>query len=127
MDACEIEHAAAAAEAQQADHQRYLAAVEWGNQVSAQLAQAQQRIATLKGSHEDFARTLSGTCPVGLRHLHDAAASGKGLSEAARASLGATATVDAGWIGQTVAANYANCRACQEQLNALIDWHAGTP
>lgn len=125
VDACEIEHAAAAAEAQQANYQRYLAAVEWGNRVSAQLAQAQRRSQNLKESHETVARNLDGTCPVGLRVLHDAAALGTDVPDAARASLSSPATVAADWVGATVAENYARARECQAQLNALIAWHEG--
>jgi hypothetical protein len=125
-DRCRDEFALAAAQAEKKDHDDYLAAMAWGNQVSAQLAAAQQRIATLKDDHAEFAYSLAGTCPVSLRYLHDAAASGEDLSDAARASLASPATVDAGWIGSAVSANYARARECAAQLNALIDWHERT-
>lgn len=125
--ACELEHQAALASAQQQAQQQYESAIAWGNRVSAQLAQAQRRSQSLKEHHETVARNLDGTCPVGLRVLHDAAALGTEVPESARASLTSPATVAADWVGATVAANYARARECQAQLNALIAWHEGRP
>ena len=114
---------AQAALAQQAEaDQRYRAAIAWGNQISQDLAAKQREVQTLRSQHESAARDLVGTCPVGLRVLHDAAASGRDLSATPHPSLDAPGTVDASHIGAAVAGNYARARACQAQLTALIDF-----
>lgn len=122
-DQCRSEVAAKQAAAQSEDHKNYLAAVAWGNQVSASLAQAQRRIADLKGDHENGARVIPGFCPDGLRLLHDAAATGVYLPDPTGASLRTPAVVAASAIGVAVADNYARARDCEARLNALIDWH----
>lgn len=125
VTACETKYKLAAAEAATADHTSYLAAVQWGNQVSAALAKAQRRGAALKENYRVFAHDLVGTCPQQLRVLHDAAATGANLPDAAGPPAAATATVAARDLGEAVVDNYARCRGNADQLNALIDWHEG--
>ena len=125
--ACERAATAAQVIAQAEALAQYEAAIAWGNQVSGQLAHARRHIQSTKESHETAALDLVGTCPVGLRVLHDAAASGDDLPQAARASLAAPGTVAADWVGSALAVNYARARDCQAQLTALIEWHEGQP
>lgn len=124
-DRCVHEQQVAAAQTEKEDTARYLAAVDWGNQVSAQLAVRQTEIQTLRSQHAQYALTLDGTCPGRLRLIHDAAALGTTVPDTPIASLAETQPLDADRIASTVAENYARARDCQAQLNALIDWFQG--
>lgn len=123
---CESEHITQAAEAAAAAREDYLDAVERGDQISAKLATAQAENRRLRNDLANDVDRLRGLCPAGLRLIHDAAAAGRALPEAARASLDSPATVDARAVAQAVAGNYADCREYAAQLNALIDWHTNT-
>lgn len=125
--ACERAATAAQVTAQAEALAQYEAALAWGNQVSAQLAARQREIRTMRNQHADYALSIDGTCPGRLRYLHDAAALGTALPDAARASLAATQPLDAARIAGAVADNYARARDCQAQLTALIEWHEGQP
>lgn len=123
---CESANATVIAQATAQAHQDYLDAVARGDQISARLATAQTENRRLRNELANDIERLRGLCPAGLRIIHDAAATGRDVSDAARASLGAPATVDARAVAQAVASNYADCRGYIDQLNALIDWHEGT-
>lgn len=119
----EDQHALVAAKAAESDHKNYLAAVEWGNQITVSLMATNRKITDMRTTHETFARGIPGTCPDSLRVLHDAAASGSNLPIPASGSSGPTATFAASAIGSVISKNYAEARQCQAQLNSLIDWH----
>lgn len=120
---CENKHVAQAAEAAAAARKDYLDAIARGDEISAKLATAQAENRRLRNDLANDVDRLRGLCPAGLRILHDAAAAGHALPEAARASLDSPATVDARAVAQAIAGNYADCRGYIDQLNALIDWH----
>lgn len=122
-ESCQTEHIAQAAEAAAEARQDYLDAVARGDEISAKLAAAQAENRRLRNDLANDVDRLRGLCPAGLRLIHDAAATGTPLSDAARASLDTPATVDARPIASAIAGNYAECRGCLDQLNALIDWH----
>lgn len=122
-ETCQTEHIAKAAEAAAEARQDYLDAVARGDEISTKLAAAQAENRRLRNDLANDVDRLRGLCPAGLRLIHDAAATGTTLSEAARTSLDTPATVDARPIAQAIAGNYAECRGCIAQLNALIDWH----
>lgn len=121
---CERDHQTAALQATQALHAQYVAEKERGDKIAVALQAERRENQRLRGQHADNARLLTGTCPNGLRVLHDAAASGKELSEAAFRTLNQTGTVAASEVAEAVTGNYATARDCQKQLNALIDWHS---
>lgn len=120
---CEAEHSEVLAQATAQAHQDYLDAVARGDALSARLATAQSENRRLKDELSSDIDRLRGLCPAGLRLIHDAAAAGRSLPDAARASLDSPATVDARAVAHAVADNYAACRGYIDQLNALIDWH----
>lgn len=126
-DACARDHDQAVAVAKDQDHAAYVAAVAWGSQVSETLAQSQMQIQSLRKEHDHYARSITGTCPDGLRVLHDASAAGTNISEPASEVAGGTGTVAASAVGEAVAENYAACRENLEQLEAWIRWCRGTP
>lgn len=121
--ACEGEHASAALQAQKQDHANYLAAVAWGSQISAQLAQTQRRLNYVKTEYLAYAGGIAGNCPAGLGLLIDAAATGQNLPAAAGAPVDPAAQIAAAAIGTNIAENYARCLANAAQLAALIEWH----
>jgi hypothetical protein len=122
--ACERDHKAAALEAAEQMHATYIAEVERGDKLAVALQDQRRENQRLRDKHADHARLLVGTCPSGLRTLHDAAASGTELSQAAIGTLNSTGTVAASAIAESVTNNYATARDCQDQLNKLIDWHS---
>jgi hypothetical protein len=125
VDATELRYANARQEATEADHTQYVAAVAWGSQVSATLAATQREIEVLRSRHDNYARRITGTCPDGLRVLHDAAAEGTDVPESAGQTTGSTATVAASDIGAAIAENYAAFRENAEQLESWITWCKG--
>lgn len=120
---CEQDYLAKSAAAAAAARTDYLDAVARGDEISAKLATAQAENRRLRNDLANDIDHLHGLCPVGLRIAHDAAAAGKPMSEAASASLGSPATVDARPIAKAIVGNYAACHDYIAQLNALIDWH----
>ena len=122
--ACERDYQAAALEATEQMHAQYIAEVERGDKLAAALQDQRRENQRLRDKHADHARLLVGTCPSGLRTLHDAAASGTELSQAAIGTLNSASTVAASEVAVAVSNNYALARECQDQLNKLIDWHS---
>lgn len=120
---CENKHVVQAAQADAAARAEYLDAVARGDEISARLAAAQTENRRLRNDLAHDVDRLRGVCPAGLRLVHDAAATGATLSEAARTSLDTPATVDARPLAAAIAGNYADCRDYIDRLNALIDWH----
>lgn len=123
--ACERKQQVAAATSAAEDHKNYVAAIAWGSQMSTKLAAKQQELKRLKNRHEDAARTIPGTCPDGLRVLHDAAAAGLDIPEPTGQADGTSSTVAASEIGSTIAINYAACQENAERLGAWIEWCQG--
>jgi hypothetical protein len=123
--ACERTYQDAALEATQALHAQYIAEMERGNRLASALRQEQRETQRLREQHANHSRLLVGTCPSGVRTLHDAAATGTELSEAAIGALNSTRTVEASSIAEAVTDNYARARDCQNQLNKLIDFIEG--
>ncbi len=123
---CNQAHAAAQAEAAAADHADYLAAIAWGSQISAQLAQTQRRLNDVKTDYLAYAHGIAGNCPADLGVLIDAAARGKNLPAATGTPADPAATVAAAAVGANIAENYARCLANASQLSALVDWHHKT-
>jgi len=122
-DRCRNEVDVAAAKATKEDTDKYLAALAWGNQISAKLAEAQKQINSLRSAHVDYAYSIAGTCPGRLRYLHDAAASGTPLPEAAFGPLAAAQPIDADRVGRAIAENYANARECYAKLSAINEFY----
>jgi uncharacterized protein YhaN len=124
-NACERDQKAATADALRQAQENYHAEVERGNTLSNRLAEKQREIRKLKDDHEDYARSIAGTCPDGVRLLHDAAALDQPLPETARSLAGEAGTVAARDLAQAINRNYAACNEYRAQLDALIDWHRG--
>jgi len=122
-DRCQAEHDATTRKHLEKQLDATLDEIERGNALSMRLTEATRKIDKLKENHHEAAGVISGTCPDGLRVLHDAAATGTYLPDPTGASLGTTKTIEASAIGKAVADNYAAARWCEEHLNTLIDWH----
>jgi hypothetical protein len=123
--ACQRDHQAAALEATSALQKQYIAEVERADRLAYELHKEQRENNRLREKNANHSRLLVGTCPSGVRTLHDAAATGTELSEAAIGALNSTRTVEASAIAEAVTDNYARARDCQNQLNKLIDFIEG--
>ena len=104
---------------------RYIAALNWGNQITAQLMDTTARLHNLRGSHEKFASTIVGTCPDSLRLLHDSAADGTSIEVSGRTQSEEAGTVMASSIGVAIAHNYALYHECASQIEAVIQFQKG--
>jgi hypothetical protein len=124
--ACEREHELDALHAAEEAHQVYLAEVARGNALSAELAKTQRRLANVEREYLAYAHGIAGNCPADLGVLVGAAASGAELPATAGASADPAATVAAAAIAANIATNYPRCHAAIAQLDALIDFHAGS-
>lgn len=120
---CRVEWDAAVVEQQTQNQQDYLAALAWGNQISADLAAKQRQLENLKGEYLSYASAITGNCPESLGVFVASVAAGGPVPTAPRTPPDPSAAIAASVIAANVATNYAIARACQAQLNAVIDWH----
>ena len=123
FDACEREHQLVAAAQAEAAHQEYLAAVEKGEELSAELLKTQRRLDDTKREYMAYANGIAGNCPASIGMLSNAAATGTSLPEATSELADPTATISAAALGANLAENFTRCRLNAEQLAALIAWH----
>lgn len=114
---------------EQAAHARYVAEVERGDQLAAQLEQAKTHTRTvtktLTREVVNYVSPISNRAcaiPLGFVRLHDAAAQNR-LPEAAGIDADAPGNVDLAAVAATVADNYGTCNEWRAHLEALIDWH----
>jgi hypothetical protein len=122
--ACERDAVLSAAHAQEEAHQTYLAEVERGNALSAELVKTQRRLDATKAEYLAYANAITGNCPEPIRVLAHYAARNEPVPEAARAPADPAATVSAAAVAGNIAENFARCHANAAQLSALIAWHA---
>ena len=125
LDACEGKHALAAQQATAAAHKDYLAALEWGNQISADLAKTQRRLDATKTEYLAYANAITGNCPDPLRVLAHYAARNEPVPETSGAPTDPGSPVSAAALGANIAENFTRCHSNAAQLNALIRWIDG--
>ena len=123
VSACERDAVLSAAHAQEEAHQTYLAEVERGNALSAELVKTQRRLNETKAEYLAYANAISGNCPEPIRVLAHYAARNEPVPETARAPVDPAAAVSAAAVAGNIAENFARCHANAAQLQALIDWH----
>ena len=127
--ACESRHKLADAAAEASAHKEYLAALGWGNQLSADLAETQRKLNATKTEYLLYANGISGNCPSTLGVLTNAAATGAPVPQPTGEPAdppAALSTIEASLIAANIAENYGRANACITQFNALIDWHKHT-
>ena len=116
--ACEGEHFAANAAAAEEQHQLYIAAIQEGERISAELDKTQRRLNETKAEYLAYANGISGNCPGDVAAVNNAAATSQpvviGLKE-----------VSASALAGNIAENYGRANANAAQLSALIDWVNG--
>ena len=123
VNECNIEHQLVAAAQAEEAHQQYLAGIEAGEELSAELLKTQRRLDDTKREYMAYANGIAGNCPASIGMLSNAAATGTSLPEATSELADPTATISAAALGANLAENFTRCRLNAEQLAALIAWH----
>jgi hypothetical protein len=123
--ACKRDAVLSAAHAQEEAHQTYLAEVERGNALSAELVKTQRRLNETKSEYLAYANGIVGNCPAELGlFLAAEEANIARVPEAARAPVGPADGVAASAIAGNIAENRWRFEANRAQCAALIEWHA---
>ena len=127
--ACEGRHALASQQATAAAHKDYLAALEWGNQISKQLAEKQRSLNETEKQYLTYANAITGVCDPSFRVFVEYASGAKDrMPEATGTPSNPPASKDAAEaatriMAANIAANYARLDHCVAGFNALLDWH----
>ena len=131
---CDGEYQSAAAKAASDAHTEYLAAISWGNQISAKLAETQRRLDAEKSEYLTYANSITGVCdpsfslfvehasgaktgvPAATGSAADGPSSEKAIELAYQAAMARLVAVN-------IAENYARLDQCVTGFSALIEWH----
>ena len=119
---CESRHLVADAAAEASAHKEYLAALDWGNQISANLVATQRKLDDTKREYLAYANGIAGNCPGSVGVLSDAAASGTEIPATASKPDVPAAPLSAAVLGANIAENYSRANANAAQLRDLIAW-----
>ena len=130
---CEGRHALASQQATEAAHTKYLAALEWGNQISKQLAEKQRALNETEKQYLTYANAITGVCDPSFRVFVEYASGAKDRmpetsgtpadSPASKAPADPSGEQVSRALAANIAANYARLDHCVAGFNALIDWH----
>jgi hypothetical protein len=120
---CEGDVQLANLHAQEEAHQTYLAAVEKGEELAAELAVTQRKLDNVKREYLAYANGISGNCPADLGVLINSAASNTEVPKPTSKPADPSATIGASLVAANIAENYSRANSCIAQLNALIDCH----
>lgn len=120
---CEGDVQLAHLHAQEEAHQAYLAAVEKGEELAAELAVTQRKLNDVKREYLAYANGISGNCPADLGVLINSAASNTEVPKPPSKPVDPSATISASIVATNIAENYSRANSCITQLNALIGWH----
>ena len=131
---CEGATASANAKVIQEDTVKYLAAIDWGNQISQQLSDTQRKLNATKSEYLKYANSIVGVCDPSFRVFVEYASGAKdGMSETSSTSVDGTITQDpldtafeeamARATATNIAENYSRLDACVSEKLALNRWH----
>jgi len=122
--------------AEEAAHQIYLAEVERGNALSAELVKTQRRLDATKTEYLAYAHAITGVCDPSVRLLVEYASGAKNpLPEATGAPVDgsfADEAIERAYqeavariVGVNIAENYSRLDFCIAEKRAINAWHAG--